>query len=225
MALITMKITDNITLIVTVALVVAAGMGIGFMVTNSAANNHPSGSSSAYDLNLVITTNNFFNNATGDQPAFYVLGSNGLVSSANISIPAFTQIDLTIFNYDNGNGSLYSPQYANVTGTVGNTETYFNNTLMNSTDATSSININGSITTHNVNPALIAHTFTILNAQGVPIVNIPVPVSSIVHAVFYINQTGSFTWQCEVNCGSGPTGWDGAMATPGWMTGFVNVTL
>ncbi len=87
-----MKITDNITLIVTVALVVAAGMGIGFMVTNSAANNHPSGSSSAYDLNLVITTNNFFNNATGDQPAFYVLGSNGLVSSANISIPAFTQI-------------------------------------------------------------------------------------------------------------------------------------
>ena len=220
-----MKLTDNVTLLVTVIMIVAAGIGVGFMITGSLGQNHAASSSSVYDLNLVITTNNYYNNSTGDQPAYFVLGPNGLESSANISIPAFTLIDLTIFNYDNGSGNLSSPQYANVTGTVGNTETYFNNTMMNSTDATTSININGSITTHHVNETLIAHTFTILNSQGGTIVNIPVPVNSIVHAVFYINQTGSFTWQCEVNCGSGPTGWDGAMATPGWMTGFVNVTL
>jgi heme/copper-type cytochrome/quinol oxidase subunit 2 len=220
-----MKLTNNVTLLVTVIMIVAAGIGVGFMITGSIGQNHGSSTSSVYDLNLVITTNNYYNNSTGDQPAYFVLGQNGLESSANISIPAFTLIDLTIFNYDNGNGSIAGPQYANVTGTVGGTETYFNNTLMNATDPSNTININGSITTKNVSESLVAHTFTILSTTGSVLVNVPVPVSSVVHALFYINQTGTFNWQCEVDCGSGPTGWGGAMATPGWMMGSIKVSL
>jgi hypothetical protein len=220
-----MKLTNNVTLLVTVIMIVAAGIGVGFMITGSMGQNHASSSSSVYDLNLVITTNNYYNNSTGYQPAYFVLGQNGLESSANISIPAFTLIDLTIFNYDNGNGSIGSPQYANVTGTVGGTETYFNNTLLNATDPANTININGSITAKSVPVALIAHTFTILSSTGSVLVNVPVPVSSVVHASFYINQTGTFLWQCQVACGSGPIGWDGAMATPGWMMGSIKVSL
>ncbi|EQD47830.1 hypothetical protein B1B_12147, partial [mine drainage metagenome] len=67
--------------------------------------------------------------------------------------------------------------------------------------------------------------FTILSSTGSVLVNVPVPMSSVVHASFYINQTGTFNWQCEVDCGSGPTGWGGAMSTPGWMMGSVKVIL
>ncbi len=219
-----MKLTDNVTLLVTVLMVVAAGIGVGFMITGSLGQSHSASSSSVYDLNLVITTDNYYNNSTGTQPAYFVLGPSGLTSSANITIPAFTLIDLTIFNYDNGNGN-FSPQYANVTGTVGGTETYFNNTMMNATDPFNTININGSVTAKSVPIPLVAHTFTILSSTGSVLVNIPVPVSSVVHASFYINQTGTFNWQCEVDCGSGPTGWGGAMSTPGWMMGSFKVIL
>jgi hypothetical protein len=35
---------------------------------------------------------------------------------------------------------------------------------------------------------------------------------------------GTYTWQCETPCGSGPTGWGGAMATYGWMRGNFSVS-
>ena len=219
-----MKFGDSTILLITILSVVIAGLGIGYMISGGLNDEHPSASAqNTYNLNLVVTTENWYNQSVGTQPAFFVLGANGLESSANITIPSFTKINLTIFNYDDGNGSL-APQYANVTGTVGGVETYFNNTMINSTQA-SSIAINGSATASSVPIALISHTFTITNKQGQVLVNIPVPLSSVVHATFYLNQSGSYLWQCEVNCGSGPTGWDGAMASPGWMCGYFNVEL
>lgn len=221
-----MKLTESTVLLVTVASVIVAGLAIGYMVSGALAEEHETNSStqSAYDLNLVVTTNNYYNATVGAQPAYFVLGPSGPESSTNITLPAFTQIDLTIFNYDDGNGTL-APQYGNVTGTVGNVITYFNDTLMNSTYYNNSIAVNGSVTASSVPLDFIAHTFTITTTSGKVLVNIPVPISSVVHATFYINETGSFLWQCEVACGSGPTGWGGAMATPGWMAGYVYVKL
>ena len=176
--------------------------------------------SAPYILTLVISTSNTYNSTIGAQPAYYVVGPNGLTSSATISLPAHRPIRLVIFNYDDGNASLISPSYSSVNGTNGGTITYANNALINSTQAANGILIRGAQIVSSVSPADIAHTFTI-PALGI---NVPVPVSSVVVATFTINTTGAFEWFCMTTCGSGSAGLGGAMATPGWMTGAVSVS-
>ena len=53
--------------------------------------------------------------------------------------------------------------------------------------------------------------------------NILVPSQSITETTFHTGNSGVFQWQCEVDCGTGASGWGGAMATPGWMMGEVVV--
>ncbi len=177
-----------------------------------------SAASAPYQLVLVITTNNFYNASVGYQPAFFVLSNGTLESSANITIPANTKIEVTIINYDDGNGTV-APIYANVTGTLNGKETIVNNTNVNSTYGNDQIVVNGSEQVSSVPVNNIAHTFTIQNGSKV-LLNIPIEPSSIVQATFELGP-GTYTWQCEVSCGSGPTGWDGAMNTAGWMSGTV----
>ena len=170
-----------------------------------------------FTLTLVISTDNTFNSSIGVQPAYYVVGPSGLVSSAKISLPAHRPIRLVIFNYDNGSATLVSPGYSEVNGTSGGTITYVNDTSLNSTQTAAGISIRGARTVSSVPSDDIAHTFTI-PALGI---NIPVPVSSTVVATFTIDETGTFQWFCMTECGSGATGIGGAMLTPGWMTGAV----
>lgn len=174
-------------------------------------------SSSPYVLTLVLTTNNIYNSTVGDQPAYYILGPNGLASSANISLPAHRLIKLVIINYDDGAANLTGAQYANVSGTQNNLETVVNNDNVNSSQGASGIQVNGGQIVSSVSPDNIAHTFTIPSLG----LNIPVPPSSTVTAYFTLNQTGTFSWFCMTLCGSGRTGTEGAMSTPGWMTGAV----
>ncbi len=173
-----------------------------------------------YYLTLVITTNNLYNSTVGDQPAYYVLGSNGLESSANISLPAHRLIKLVIICYDDGSANLTSSQYASVSGTLNNIVTVVNNTNVNSSQGASGIHVLGGQNVSNVSPTNIAHTFTIPQLG----LNIPVEPSSTVTAYFTLNQTGTFSWFCMTECGSGPTGEQGAMSTHGWMTGNVIVS-
>ena len=170
-----------------------------------------------YSLTLVITTNNIYNSTVQDQPAYYVLTPHGLVSSASISLPVNTLIELTIMNYDDGNASLTSPSYANVQGTVNGTITYANNDIVNSSQGPNGINIKGAQTVSSVPMEDIAHTFTIPQLG----INIPVPVSSIVTTYIKIDKAGTYMWMCETACGSGDTGLEGAMSTSGWMTGDI----
>jgi len=173
-----------------------------------------------YVLTLVLTTGNAYNSTVGDQPAFYVLTPHGLESSANIVLPAGRLIELVIVNYDDGNATLVSPQYANVQGTVNGTITYANNDNVNSSQGANSIIIKGGETVSSIPLSDIAHTFTIPSLG----INIPVPVSSTVTAYIKIDKAGTYTWFCETTCGSGVTGLEGAMSTPGWMTGDVTVS-
>lgn len=188
-------------------------------VTSTLTTTASNASSSVYALNLVISTNNIYNSTVGDQPAYYVLGPNGLESSADISLPAHQLIKLVIVCYDDGPANLTGPQYANVSGTQNNVVTEVNNDNINSSQGVSGIQINGGDTVSSVSPDNIAHTFTIPQLG----INIPVEPSSTVIAFFTLNQTGTFTWFCMTECGSGPTGIGGAMATAGWMTGTVTV--
>lgn len=175
---------------------------------------------SPYVLTMIISTNNIYNSTFGDQPAYYVLGSHGLESSANISLPAHRLIKLVIVNYDDGAANLTSPQYDAVAGTLNNVVTEVNNDNINSSQGLSGIQIVGGENVSSVSADNIAHTFTIPQIG----LNIPIEPSSTVAAYFTLNQTGTFTWFCMTECGAGPTGILGAMATAGWMTGSVTVS-
>ncbi|MGP6220090.1 hypothetical protein [Caldiplasma sukawensis] len=166
-------------------------------------------SNSQYNLTMVITNQNYMSSVNHDQPAYFVLENGKIMSSAQIYLPANSLIKVTIINYDTGPGTVPS-QYAKVMGTLNNTEYVINDT---------SVNKNGTYGqwVNTVPEADLAHTFTV---PGLGL-NIMVPSVSTVIAYFHTGSPGVYQWQCQVNCGTGPSGWGGAMATSGWMQGEV----
>ncbi len=196
------------------------GWMTGFVtVENMSVSNQP------YNLNLLVVPAQPWN-STQTQPAYIVLNNGALYSSANISLPANTRIDVTIFNFD-GYGPLMDNTYANVTGTVGGKIFYLNDSMVNSSVTGSQasptgISVKGGALLADIPLYQISHTFTIALGSGSTI-NIPVPDSATVSTSFYINQTGTFNWACWDECGFGANGMEGAMATVGWMMGSVYV--
>jgi len=179
-------------------------------------------SSAPYILTMVITTNNLFNSSIGTQPAFFVSGPNGLESSANITLPAHRMIEIVIMNFDSGNATFIGPQYENVTGTINNTMSFYNNNAMNATQGPSGIILQGGQTVTSLSPETeyLSHTFTVPSLG----LNIPIAADSTEVAYFTTGGAGSYTWLCESLCGSGANGSGGAMSTPGWMDGLLTVS-
>ncbi|MGC8645779.1 MAG: hypothetical protein ACP5UO_05940 [Thermoplasmata archaeon] len=234
------------------AIIIIGGIGVGaayYKETSSHTGVSPTPQSST--LVLVISPNNWFNNSTihHRQPAFFVVGPNGqLESSALIKIPAHELITLVIADYDSGvtsnigpNGTSNNSTYAKVIGTVGGVEYVYNGSSQY-INATLSGNSTNNITIqHGLGWAVsslpwnntlggweVTHTFTILDGGNI-ILNVPTFAGvnpsggAITVAHFYLNNTGTYTWQCFVPCGDELNGWGGAMATAGWMTGVVEV--
>ncbi|MDG6986133.1 MAG: hypothetical protein JRM73_05240 [Nitrososphaerota archaeon] len=193
---------------------VAVG-GIGQKPATTTTVTGTNATAAPYTLTLVLTTGNTFNSTVGEQPAYYVLGPNGLESSANISLPVNQTIKLVIMNYDDGNASLVIPNDNVVSGTNGGTVFVASNTNVNSSQGTNGINIVGGQSVTSVPSADLAHTFTVPALN----LNVPVPLSSTVVAYFTITKAGTFIWFCETTCGFGTAGTAGAMSTAGWMTG------
>jgi heme/copper-type cytochrome/quinol oxidase subunit 2 len=175
-----------------------------------------------YDLNLVITTNNWYNNTIGYQPAYFVVHDGKLYSSASITIPANVPIAITIVNYDSG-AAIVASQFANVTGTQGGNVFLVNDTNVNSTAGATGtgILVHGGVPISSVPSNAVAHTFTIF-LNGKTVVNIPVMPSSTEFATFVLSP-GVYHWQCEALCGSGHYGDAGAMLSTGWMNGVLKV--
>jgi heme/copper-type cytochrome/quinol oxidase subunit 2 len=220
------QLKGSVITVASMLVLLAAGIGIGWGFQSTIA---PASSGTVavtgqiqgeYPLTLVITTQNTYNSTTGTQPAYYVLTSEGLQSSANIALPANTMIKLTIVCYDVGSAPLITNQYANVQGTVNGTVTYTNNDDVNSSEGPNGMVLKGGETVTKVSPDLIAHTFTIPTLK----VNIPVPANSTVVAYFKTGAAGTYAWYCETACGAGSSGILGAMDTPGWMTGKVTIS-
>lgn len=228
------------------AIIIIGGISIGAAYYGAVAS-APSTTTTApaaSSLTLIITPSGWYANGTAstDQPAYLMVGPNGtLESTANINLPSHTLITLRLIDYDGyglepnigPTGTSNDSAYAKVTGTVGNVEYVYNSTNINTTlpnQSTSGVNVptgfavsqfnwqNGSNGGYDE-----AHTFTVLNGSQI-MLNIPTPGDSTVVAQFYLNNTGTFTWQCFVPCGAGPTGWEGAMITAGWMTGTIHVS-
>jgi hypothetical protein len=163
----------------------------------------PSGTS---ETGVVLTINNPFDtarNLTADQFA-----------PANFSVPAHTELEFTMINYDTGQNPGNIPGYeGNVNGTVGNC-IYLNATP---TDLGPCV--------HSVNNGFITHTFSIVNGTYAGF-NIPLPsaidspqggIGASVTFFAYFNVTGTFYWHCEAPCDP----W--SMLTDGFMGGTMTV--
>ncbi|MDG6997489.1 MAG: hypothetical protein JRN15_00045 [Nitrososphaerota archaeon] len=207
-----------------IALIIGGGI-VGMLMGASAQNQSSTKSaqttstatantSGVYKLTLAITVNNSYNSTTSG-PRYWVVAPSGLETSANISLPAFTKIELTIIDYDSA--SPLPSQWAQVAGTISNRVYVINGT----TAASENINLTAVEAVSSLDPnTQIAHTFTVPQIG----LSIPVAANSVEVANFYINQTGTFLWHCEDPCGYGPSGWEGPMSTPGWMEGNITVS-
>ncbi|HYC26877.1 MAG TPA: hypothetical protein VEB67_02500, partial [Nitrososphaerales archaeon] len=119
-------------------------------------------SSAPYVLHLVIATNSIFNSTAQDQPGYFVVGPNGLESSAKIALPVNRTIELVIVNYDDGNANFTQPNINAVTGTVGNNIFIANNDNINSSESSpSTFNLQGGQTVSSVPADAVAHTFSV----------------------------------------------------------------
>jgi hypothetical protein len=202
---------------------IAAGNNAAVSTVTQTASSGSTNSTTPYILTMVISTNNHFNGSIGTQPAFFVQGPDGLQSSANITLPANRLIEIIIINFDQGNATFIGPQYENVTGTVNDTMTFYNNDAMNATQGPSGIVLQGALTVSSLAPPkeeYLSHTFTVPSLG----LNIPIASESTEVAYFTTGGAGTYTWLCESLCGSGTSGLGGAMSTPGWMDGSLTVS-
>ncbi len=192
-----------------IVLVFGAGMFYTGTYANDTGNVAVSGHSAEYNITLVITNQNYLASAGCNQPAYFVLENGKLMSSAQIYLPGDSMIRMTIIDYDSGSGTV-SAAYSKVTGTLNNTEYVYNNTSVNGTATPGQL-------VSAIPSADLTHTFTITSIG----LNILVPSQSIVVAYFHTPDSGVLSWRCEVDCGTGASGWGGAMEAAGFMEGEV----
>jgi len=195
------------------------GFGVGGFIHKAPKTQPVAITAQPYRLSLMVIDVPF-NKAIGAQPKFYVVGANGgLESSSNITLPAHRKIIVTITSYDVGSAPT-AAQYAKVSGTVNDQMTLINGTLASENNPIQTWRKEVS----SVPDSEIAHTFTIPSLHiNIPIVAGSREVRTEIVVIPPINKTGSYNWQCEAACGSSKSGWEGAMATSGWMMGTVNI--
>ncbi len=207
------------TLIMVVIIIGGISIGAAYYksVSEISSSTHSNGTQGGiYYITLLETMNNSMNNTM--QPRFFIVSNGYLLPATNISLPSHTLIALTVISYDTPTPGTPTT-YSNVTGTVGNVITFINGTSATGmmVNASSSMQMMGNweANVSSIPAGEIAHTITITQIG----LNIPIEGGFTEIAKFYVNSTGSYTWQCMSPCGTGSSGWGGAMATPGWMTG------
>lgn len=141
------------------------------------------------------------------------IGPAVLPSQATVS--AFSEVTVTIINFDTATPltGVYK-RYASSTGIVG--------TVLSQPIDTKNPNAVGrspAQTYTAVDPNLVAHTFTIPSLG----LNVPILATSRTTFTFHTGAAGTFAWHCQDPCGTGPSGWSGAMSTLGYMGGELTV--
>jgi hypothetical protein len=144
----------------------------------------------------------------------------------NIRVPAHSMVTVIVKQYDTGS-RLPNP-LDRVRGTVGGM-----------------IYVNGK-PMRQVNPADVAHTFTIHSFPGadhaLPSINVPLPGVSesapnieliaghrypkpnVIEFRLMTGTPGKYRWDCNLPCGGGKDGSGRPMFTPGYMAGTLTVT-
>jgi hypothetical protein len=193
-------------------LLLASALGYYFATVTLRPAKTTQQASGPFQLTLLEPTDVAWNTTTG-QPRFYVVGSNGLQSSASITFPVNTLIQLTIISYDTPTSGSPS-QVGLVKGTQGGVVYMINGT---GPAGPAPAQLGQNVTS--VPDDSVAHTFTIPQLG----INIPVVGGYTEIAYLYFTKAGTYQWICMTPCGLGGNGSAGAMSTAGWMTGTVTV--
>ena len=203
---------------------IGIGWGFGTTVTSVSAqgtgtNAQTNNSNGTYQLTLVEVMSNMWNSSAPLQPKVFVVGPQGLESSANIVLPAHRLIQLTIVAYDAPTPNS-TQEMAAVTGTVDGSVYLINGTLgsgMTNDSMAKMMDWGQKVTSI----PLEALTGTITIPQlGV---NVPFAGGETTIAYLSFSQPGNYTWICLPPCGLGKDNLLGAMSTPGWMMGQLTV--
>ncbi len=172
-------------------------MGAGMTVSAHSVAKHVSATSIKYPTVIMTTVYTGKQDGKKGWPEF---------TPSNFSVPANTRVELIIHSYDDGPAAIMGDNYK-VKGTVGGYE------LVDGKKFTG------------FNKNNVAHTITVPSLN----LNIPIPPKTgkeayvTVVAQFNTGKAGNYNWQCMGACGSGSSGWMGAMATNGWMKGAFSV--
>lgn len=137
------------------------------------------------------------------------------VLPSQATVPAFSEVTVTIINFDTATPltGVYK-RYATASGIVG--------TVASQPIDTKNPNAAGKAPAQTytaVDPNLVAHTFTIPTLG----LNVPILATSRTTFTFRTGAAGTFAWHCQDPCGTGPSGWSGAMSTLGYMGGELTV--
>ncbi len=127
-------------------------------------------------------------------------------SNTDIKVPANSLVTIVVHDHDLGDTLLpKTSPYTRVTGTENGQAT-----------------LNGHPYT-SLGYDKIAHTFTVPQLG----INVPFPgdikETDAVSFTFKTGNPGTYAFQCVVPCGSGPSGYMGAMMTKGYMLGTITI--
>jgi hypothetical protein len=127
---------------------------------------------------------------------------------AFFSVPAHALVTVQITNFDDGTAptGAHSP-FLTVSGVLGNAMTVTAWGKHQSTQVRS------------LRSEQVSHTFTVPSLH----LNVPVPARSTVTFTFRTGAAGNYTWYCMAPCGTGESGWGGAMTRLGYMRGTLTV--
>ncbi len=132
---------------------------------------------------------------------------------SNISLPAHSTVRLRITNFDDATAQK-PVKYAHVWGTVGGTiqVQHMMPSMPNMPEPVHTVRALDANTQ-------VSHTFTVPGMH----LNVPVLASGVTTFVIHTGKPGHYTWQCYNPCGSGKSGWGGAMSMKGYMSGTITV--
>ena len=156
------------------------------------------------EVTMTIATPDMLKTDTG--PAFI---------PSRLTLPADTDVTVTIVNFDNATPLTgAATKFAAATGIIGS--------LVIEPIDTANPNGPASGTGQGVmaiDPTTVSHTFTV-PALGL---NVPVASQSRTTFSFHTGAAGTYEWRCMDPCGTGDTGWGGAMTMAGYMTGTLRI--
>ena len=180
----------------------AASVSTGAVPASGGAGTAAAGTPHVY---LTIVTGEMI--GTKDYPAYI---------PSSFVLPAYSTVVVTVTDFDTATPLPAALQvYAHAQGIVGDAFT------VTPIDPKTPNAAAGPTTTHtSLDPADVAHTLT---APGLGL-NVPIAALSRVTFTIRTGAPGTYTWHCMDPCGSGPTGWGGAMAAQsGYMEGTITV--
>lgn len=132
---------------------------------------------------------------------------------SNFTMPANSDVTITVINFDDATAlPVASRQYAIAEGIR-------EQLTVQSMDAADPNKVASTRTADRLDPTTgVSHTFTIAKLG----LSVPIAPKAKTTFTFHTGAAGTYSWQCMDPCGTGATGWGGAMGAKGYMSGQVS---